>query len=78
MIPSFPKLDDNIHIFLHTSSLIWQQPGKLTPSAHAYLHTASGGIIQTSPNTPKVKGDYLCNSHLPISELQVYLGVGGG
>ncbi len=41
----------------------------------AFYHTASGDIIQMSLNTPKVMGDYLCNSHLPISELQVF---GGG
>lgn len=52
---------------------IWRQQ-RSEPFGACILHTAPGDIIQMSLKTPKVMGDYLCNSHLPISELQVHSG----
>ena len=54
-------------------------PKKQKTPQPLHLHTASSDITQMSLNTPKVMGDYLYNSHLPISELQVYsVGTGMG
>lgn len=77
---NFPKLGNNkIHTFLCSPSpwntlyrVKWNWFGETLRRLH--FNTPSGDIIQMSQNTPKVMGDYLCNSHLPINELQVHSG----